>query len=154
MSPKARDRSDRPQSDRGEGGTDDDRRQDRGRSIAEWVSVGISLAIVLALAGLVVYQYLVGGTRPPLVVVTPQLDAIRREADAYYLPVEVVNRGDKTAEDVRVLLSLSSDQGARQSAELGVDFLAGGETARWTVVFREDPSRGRLTVDMLSFLEP
>ena len=133
----------------GDGG----RRRDA-RSVAEWVSLAISATIVAGLVGLVLYQHLARGDRPPSIDVRPQLEAVRGEAEAYYLPVEIANRGDRTAEDVRVQLVLSADQGRRQAAELRIDFLPGGGTASGTAVFQDDPARGRLAVEMLSFLEP
>lgn len=131
-----------------------ERTGDRARSIAEWTSLGISLSILLVLVGLVGYEAVAGGTRPPMIEVTPRLDAIRRANDAYHVPIEITNGGDATAEDVRVRVSLGSDDGEREATELLVPFLAGGATANGTAAFRADPAQRRLTVDGISFLEP
>ena len=139
---------------RAEGGKQRDEKQSGCRSAAEWTSLGISAAIVLLLVGLVAYQQLTGGSRPPTIDVMPRLDQVRRADDAYYVPVDIANRGDLTAQDVRVRLSHASDRGRQQSSELRVDYLAGGATTHGTVVFRDDPSQGSLGVDMLSFLQP
>jgi uncharacterized protein (TIGR02588 family) len=127
---------------------------DRRRSVAEWTSLGISLTILLVLAGLVGYEAIVAGGRPPVIEVTPRLEAVRRVGDAYYLPIEIANSGEETAEDVRVRLSLASAGGEREATELLVPFLAGGATANATAAFRADPAAGGLTVDGVSFLEP
>lgn len=136
---------------RGEAGGEEPR---PGRSAAEWASLGISLTIVLILVGLMSFQQFAGGSRPPTIEGTPRMERVRRAGDAYYVPVEIANRGDLTAEDVRVRLSHASDGGRQQSSELHLDYLAGGAIAKGTVVFGEDPARGALAVDMLSFLEP
>jgi uncharacterized protein (TIGR02588 family) len=125
-----------------------------GRTAAEWTTLGISTAIVLALVGLVLYEDVAGGKQPPVIEVHPRLEAVRHEAGTYYLPVEIRNRGDTAAEDVRVHIALTTDRNQRQSSELRTDFLAGGASIRGVVAFQEDPSRGSLTIDGLSFLEP
>ena len=139
-----------------EGNESDARTQqesDQGRSLAEWVTFGICLAILVALVGLVTFADFRGEERPPTVEVTPALDAVRHEGDRYYLPVQIRNQGDQTAEDVRVRLSLTSGDGEIESADVTVPFLAGRETARATVVFRKDPAQGSLTY-AIGFLEP
>lgn len=125
-----------------------------GRSAAEWTSFGISLAIVLALVGLVGYLQFSRGSRPPTIDVAPRLDRVRQIGDVYYVPIDVANGGDLTAQDVRIVLAHASDGDRVQSSELRFEYLAGGETARGTVSFRQDPSRGSVGVDTLSFLEP
>jgi uncharacterized protein (TIGR02588 family) len=108
---------------------------------------------MLTVAGLLGYQHVVDGTRPAVVEVEPRLADVRREAEVYYLPVEVINRGDLTAGDVRVRLRLASEA-SQEFADLLIPLLAGGATAHGTAVFRADPSAGRLAVDSLSFPQP
>lgn len=127
---------------------------DQGRSRAEWVSLGMSGAIVLALIGLVTYEHFAYGTEPAIIVAEPRLDELRPAANAYYLPVMVTNRGGQVAEAVIVRVSLQAGQGEPESSELTIDFLAGRASAEGTAVFREDPSRGRLTASVLSYLQP
>lgn len=125
-----------------------------GRSVAEWTTLGISVAILLVVIGLVGYQQLFGASQPAAIEVTPRLQQVRQEGGAYYLPVEVTNKGDKTAEDVRIEVSLSPDGRQKTSSELRTMFLAGHETSRGTVVFGEDPRRGALTTEVISYLQP
>lgn len=125
-----------------------------GRSIAEWATLGISVAILLIVIGLVSYQHLLGGSQSAAIEVNPQLQQVRQEGDAYYLPVEVINKGDKTAEDVRVEVSLLSEGSREMSAQLRITFLAGHETSRGTAVFGKDPREGALTTEVMSYLQP
>lgn len=126
-----------------------------GRSVAEWTTLGISVAILLVVVGLVGYQQLFGASQPAAIEVTPRLQQVRQEGDAYYLQVDVTNKGDRTAEDVRVEVSLTSDgRHQKMSSELRIMFLAGHETSRGTVVFGEDPRRGVLTTEVVSYLQP
>ncbi len=140
--------------DESDAGHQRDKRQGSGRSIAEWTTLGISATIVLVFIGLVSYQYLAGGDRPPVVEVAPQLQSVRQVGDAYYLPVKITNEGDRTAEDVSVELSLTLEEGKEVSSRFHIGFLAGHETVWGTAVFREDPSGGEVTVDVVSFLRP
>ena len=138
----------------GGGNGQQEKRQSSGRSGAEWTTLSISTAILLILIGLISYQYLAGSNQPAHIEVRPQLQQVRQAGDRYYLPVEVTNTGDKTAEDVRVGVSLTSAGSGKASSQLRFMFLAGHETSRGTVVFKEDPSKGDLSVDAVSFLQP
>jgi uncharacterized protein (TIGR02588 family) len=126
-------------------------RGQRGRSVAEWTTLIIGAALILALVGLVTYLYVSGDNRPPVVEATPLDREIRREEGAYYVPIEVTNQGGRTAEDVVIQAELSTGAGAPEVTEFTIDFLAGGETAAGTVVFFTDPSAGELTVGVASF---
>ena len=128
-------------------------RQDPGRSTAEWVTLGISVAIVLGVVLLVIYTSLKGEDEPATIEVQPQLEQVRQVQDAYYLPVTITNRGDRTAEDIQVHLSLTGGTGEPPSTQFTIRFLAAGERAEAVVVFREDPSQGTLTTT-ISFIEP
>jgi uncharacterized protein (TIGR02588 family) len=128
-------------------------RRNQGRSAAEWTTLTISLAVIAALVGLITYLYLSGEGEPAVIEVRPDLASVRHVDGAYYLPVAVTNRGDRTAEDVRVTVTLTGEDGAQESAEVSFRFLAGGETGAATVVFRGDPARGTLA-SVVSYLNP
>lgn len=117
----------------------------RQRSKAEWISLLISVAILLALVGGLVYEMLAHNSRPPSIQVQPLMEEVRHEGDSYYLSVDVSNMGDKTAESVEVMLSLDSGEGEPETMQFQIQFLDGGETDNQTVIFRNDPSQGELT---------
>ena len=79
---------------------------------------------------------------------------MRHEGESYYLPVEVTNRGGRTAEEVVVQAELVGSDGSAEESEFTLDFLAGGETREGTAVFATDPSTGELTIDVASFQSP
>jgi len=122
-----------------------DEGQEKKRTAAEWVTLSLSVLIVLALAGLVIYQQMVRGTEPPSIEVMPKLEEMRQEGDAYYVPIEVTNKGETTAEDIEVQLSLDTGEGQPETAAFTLKFLAGAESESQTVVFQSDPSKGKLT---------
>jgi uncharacterized protein (TIGR02588 family) len=127
--------------------------RDAGRSAAEWTTLAISLAIVLGLVGLLVADEVTRGSAPPIIEVSPQLDAVRSAGGAYYLPIAVVNRGDLPAQDVQVQVFLADGQGAKEFASFRIDFLAGGESRDVVVAFGQDPARATLT-NVVGFREP
>ena len=129
-------------------------RERSGRSVAEWTTLAIGAVLILALVGLVTYLYVSGDNRPPVVAATPLDQEIRHEEGTYYVPIEVTNRGDRTAEEVVVQAELSTGEGAPEVSEFTIDFLAGGETAEGTVAFSADPSAGELMVGVVSFRSP
>ncbi|HEY0070761.1 MAG TPA: hypothetical protein VGE04_12415 [Chloroflexia bacterium] len=115
------------------------------RTTAEWVSLLISVAIVLALVGGLVYQVFAGGNRPPTIEVKPLMEEVRHEGDSYYLSLDVTNNGDRTAENVEVMLSLDTGEGDPETMQFQIQFLDGGETENQTVIFQNDPGKGELT---------
>ncbi|MDP8949629.1 MAG: TIGR02588 family protein [Actinomycetota bacterium] len=125
-----------------------------GQSVAEWTTLGISVVVLLVLIGLVGYEYFTSGTQPPVIEVRPQVREVREVDGTYYLPVEVINEGERTAEDVKVRVSLTSDEGERESSLFTIGFLAGKDTEQEVVVFEESPTGGNLAADVESFRKP
>lgn len=144
--------SERPE-DQGDGGSRPPPEEEGRRSIAEWTTLGISVLILAVLAAVIGYQYVAGEDLPATIMVAPQQDKLRTENDAYYLPVEIRNSGDRTAEDLTVSFSLRDSGGAVESAEISIAFLAGRETVEAVLVFRHDPAAGELT-HVSSFISP
>ena len=126
----------------------------KGRTVAEWTTLGISLAILGLVFASVTWLWVRDNAAPATIEVTPVTEALRHEGDAWYLPLEVVNEGDATAEDVIVEATLDSGQGEPETAEITVTFLASGETAHGTAIFTSDPTAGDLTIRPVSFKEP
>lgn len=113
----------------------------RPTTAAEWVTFAIALAVVLAVVGAIASQ--VSSTAPPAPVV--EVGDVEERGGRFVVPVEVVNRGDRTAQDVQVTATLTLDDGEVTSDHL-VDFLAGGERSELEFVFEEDPADGELDV--------
>jgi uncharacterized protein (TIGR02588 family) len=124
------------------------------RSAAEWTTLGISVAVVLAVVGLISVLQVRSGDDAPTIVVEPVMAAAREEGGSHYLPVDVRNTGARTAQDVRVQAELDTGSGTPTTAEFTIAFLAGGDTMQGTFIFSEDPGQGTLTVEATSYLEP
>ena len=126
----------------------------QGRSTAEWTTLLVSLAVLLAVAGLITYLYAVDGNDEPVIEIEPRFAELRRVGDAYYLPVRVTNTGDETAADVRIVGELPTDSGEPETSELEFTFLAGQETAGGTMVFSREPAEAELRLLPASFQDP
>lgn len=137
------DNRDRDKTQAKEGPQDGGEKQER--TTAEWVSLFVSLALVLALVGGLVYQIFARGSRPPIIEVKPLMEEVRQEGDSYYLSLDITNNGDRTAENVEVMLSLDTGEGDPETMQFQVQFLDGGETENQTVIFRNNPTEGELT---------
>lgn len=135
-----------------------DRAPDAGQnqSTAEWVTLGLSVAVVLLLVALISYQHLTGSGEEPIVRAEPRLTGLRHDNGWYYLEVAVTNRGDLTAQEVRVQVTLAPRQagGEPETGEFVVQFLAGGATKSGIIAFRNDPSQGEVTIESISFIVP
>lgn len=120
------------------------------REVSEIVTLAVSIAVVAALVGGVLYVQLARGDRLPAIEATALLEEVRVEGDRYYLPVEIENTGDQAAEDVLVIvLQRVGDEDVEH--ELLIDYLAGHGTADATAVLTEDPRSAEVTIEVRTF---
>lgn len=127
--------------------------QAQGRSLAEWVSAGIAAAILLAVAGLVLFVWFTPPAGPPVIIVT-QTGDIREVEGQFYVPFEVKNVGDSTADAVQVLAELRVNGEVVEQGEQQFDFLSGSETEKGAFVFTQDPREGELQLSVGSYKVP
>lgn len=125
-----------------------------GRSTVEWITLGISGAVLLAILGTITWLSFRGPETPPVITVEPNMEQLRRDESGFYLPVVISNTGDTTVADAIVQAELDTGSGQPETAEVTVDFLDGSETVAATFVFREDPASGELTTGVTSYKEP
>ena len=125
--------------------------QERDRTPAEWVTFIISLVVLVAFIGLVTRE-LLSGDDPPAPVAAQSGPA--REVDGtFFVPVEVVNGGDRTAADVQVTAELTVD-GNTTGGDQVLNFLGGGERRELSFAFPVDPTSGDLVVRVTGYAEP
>ena len=127
--------------------------EERQTPAAEKFTLGLSILILLVVVGLIIYQALAGGSQPATFAVSPKFAQLREEGDLYYLPVEVTNQGNRTAEDVTVSFTLQTPGDNAESSSFTIRFLAGGATAQGVVVFRSLPTEDELS-HTLSYVRP
>lgn len=123
------------------------------RSPAEWITFTIASLILLAIAGLVVYEWLAKIKQPPLLSVT--LSATTREVQGnYYIPFVVKNSGGETAESVQVIAELRVNGEVEETGEQQIDFLSSGETEAGAFIFTRNPRNGELVLRVASYKSP
>lgn len=129
-----------------------ERRRSKGRTAAEWATLIASMLIVGGLLVLVGAQYL-GEQSPAAITVTPLLDETREESGVHYLPLEIRNTGERTAEDIVVRVTVREGD-REESAEITVRILAGGGTEEAVAAFTIPPTRGNVEARVVGYLRP
>lgn len=120
------------------------------RSVAEWTTFVVAVAILVGLAGLIISE--ARSTNLPAEPVA-HVGVTRRVRDQWHVTVTVENRGRLAAEQVQVVASLERD-GETTEGDQVVDFLAGKDEAELVFVFQDDPRDGELSADVTGFSVP
>jgi uncharacterized protein (TIGR02588 family) len=123
------------------------------RTVVEWVTFGIASSILGGIIGLVVYTGLNNKQQPPLIYIT-QKQVTFKSNKQYYVPFEIVNRGNKTAESVQVLAELKLNNQIEETGEQQIDFLSSGEKEEGAFIFTQDPRQGQLKIRVASYKLP
>lgn len=126
----------------------------QGRPAAEWITLGLSIAVVALVVGLASWLYLRSDDEPPIIVVETMLDDVRQADGDWYLPIEIRNEGDRTVANAIVQGELDTGDGDPQVAEITITYLAEGERTGATFVFADSPSSGTLTIRVTSYTDP
>lgn len=121
------------------------------RSVAEWVTFAVSVAILLALVGLIGVE--AGEPDRPALPRVVETGPVERHGETFLVPVTVRNEGGATAEAVQVVAELTIGDQVIE-ADQTVEFLARDETAEVAFVFDEDPADGTLDVRVTGFTVP
>ncbi|MEL6604466.1 MAG: TIGR02588 family protein [Cyanobacteria bacterium J06614_10] len=122
----------------------------KARSLAEWITLTISTLVLLAIVGLVLYDWQLTKNLPPAFQI--QLtEAPRLTENRYYVPFTLKNTGGQIARTVQVIAELHLPDGQDETGEQQFDFLSGNERKKGSFVFEHNPQTGDLTVRVASF---
>ncbi len=121
------------------------------RTRPEWVTFGVSALILVVVVGLLVVRAF--HTDAAAAPVADRPGTVKEVSGQFFVPIEIVNRGDLGAAEVQVVAELTID-GQTTSSDQVVDFLGGGETQELTFVFAENPADGALVITVAGFAEP
>ena len=115
------------------------RKASRLRKLAEWVSLGVSLCLILGIAGFLLYETLRSSAPHPIVRTRLLHQEVKKVDGRFILPVEIQNRGERAIRLLRLEVSYTPPGGREETRELDVDYL--GEKSGQTVYlyFDEDP---------------
>lgn len=125
---------------------------DEARSIAEWVTLIVSVSVLAAMFAIVTYLYVAGDGDPVMIRTEAELNQIRVSDDAFHVPVTVVNDGDETAGNVQIQAELKIGD-ENETSEFSIMILAANDRETGIVAFSRDPRDGELTVRVASYTE-
>jgi uncharacterized protein (TIGR02588 family) len=118
----------------------------------EWTVFFVSLAVVLATAGFLLWDAATAqGGAPDLRI---ELGAPQPGSGGFAVPVTVSNRGDETAEGVRVEVTLELPGAPAERAEIEMAFVPRRSQREGWVTFRRDPRQGRLSGRAVGYEKP
>jgi uncharacterized protein (TIGR02588 family) len=121
------------------------------KNALEWTVFGVGLILVMATAVYLVREAAARGSSPPELVVN--LGLPRQVAEGFHVPVTVVNRGERVAQDVSVTITLAVGA-EREEAVLTIAFLPHQSRRDGWVTFRGDPREGQLEVGPVGYASP
>jgi uncharacterized protein (TIGR02588 family) len=117
----------------------------------EWTVFGISLAMILSVVGLLVYQEVTGGDAPASLVA--HAGEPRETAGGYVVPVDVRNVGDTSAEEVQLQATLTWPGGSERGEAI-LPLVPYRSDRRAWIAFSHDPRGGEIRVRVLGYREP
>lgn len=124
------------------------------RTIAEWVTFSIALAILSVIVGLVIYIWKQEQAQQEIPkIFVSQEGQVQRQSGQYYVPFSVTNHGGITAESVQIVAELDVN-GKVESGEQQVDFLSSKEKEEGVFIFQQNPQQGKLTIRVASYKLP
>jgi uncharacterized protein (TIGR02588 family) len=125
----------------------------KSRSLAEWFSFAISLMILAAIVGLVIYRWVTTEAQPPVLSVKTEPE-IRQVEGQFYIPFTIANTGGDTVEVVEITAQLEVKGQVEEEGSQTIDFLSGGEVETGAFIFSRDPRQGSLTVRVTGYKLP
>ena len=118
-------------------------------STAEWISLGVSLIILLAFVGAIIWLWINQPTGPAQFNV--QRGEVRNETGLFHLPVTVTNTGGMAVGQVRVEGKLNN-QGQEEISVTTIEFLPVRSQEEVVLIFRNDPSGA--VIQVVSYQRP
>lgn len=122
------------------------------RTTAEKITTAISILLIALLAGAILYEgYATGQADPATLEVEVRSDEIEQRGDAFYVPVEIVNSGDETVEEVTVSIEVLDGETVVDEAETVIATLGEAESVTAMLVLTEDPSNLQIDAGVVTF---
>ena len=125
----------------------------KGRKNAlEWTVFGISAAILVAVAVLLLIDAVRESSDEPEIEITT--GNVTAKGDHFAVPVTVTNRGGQTAEGLRVEIALMKDGQDVEIAEVTFAFVPRASHREAWALFRNDPRAFTLQARAIGFEKP
>ncbi len=117
----------------------------------EWSVFALSALLITGVISFLVYESAAIGNAPPdihLQVGTPE-----PRTGYFAVPIEVINKGDHTAEGVHIEVALKTE-GQEETGDFEIAFLPRRGSREAWVTFKRDPSAGKLEARVLGYEKP
>ena len=121
------------------------------RPLLEWLVAGLGLIVTAAVLIVLGLAALAPASPPEL---SARAASVTRVSAGFRVEVEVRNSGRDTAAGVEVEGVLTPPVGLPETATATLDYVPGGGTETLTLLFREDPRRGRIALMVRGWSEP
>jgi uncharacterized protein (TIGR02588 family) len=110
-----------------------------GRKLAEWVSLGISILLIVGTAGYLIYQMFLPRSPYLRLTVKPLIAEVRQQGKQYILPVEVSNNGRRTIRELTVEVKQETPEGQQSTREIKIDYLGEKSRQKAYLTLEQDP---------------
>jgi uncharacterized protein (TIGR02588 family) len=110
-----------------------------GRKVAEWVTMGVSLVLVLGVAGFLVYEGMNGDGVFVEADVKVLVEQAVERGGKYVVPIRVENRARRTLKDFQVRVTYRSAGGEKESEDVVIDYVGEREGATVYVYIDRHP---------------
>jgi len=118
----------------------------------EWTIFAISLALICATLGVLVYEQRSLTNAPPSPQI--QLGQPKWRQSYFAVPVTVKNTGDQTAQNLQLEVDLVMPNGQRETGKVNLQYLPRRATRDAWVTFQQDPTKGKLEPRVLGYERP
>jgi uncharacterized protein (TIGR02588 family) len=119
------------------------------QSSAEWISLAVSLIVVLGFVAAILWLWINQPAGPPQFKI--ERGVVRNETELFHLPLTVTNIGGSAVGQVRVEGKLNNE-GREEIAVTTIDFLPVRAQEEIVLIFRSEPSQA--VVHVVSYSQP
>ena len=126
-------------------------KEHRGRKLAEWVSLGLSLLLILGIGGYLLTEAL--RTGEPFVVAEAHLqhDRTVKKGETYILPMEVRNMGEHALRELKVQVTYTPPGGEEETRDIDVTYLGASSSQTMYLYFKDDPKTLNIKAEPLVY---
>ena len=117
----------------------------------EWSVFALSALLIAAVISFLVYETATIGNAPPDIHV--QIGEPQPRTGYFAVPIQVLNKGDHTAEGVHVQVVLKAG-GNEETGDFEIAFLPRRGSREAWVTFKSDPRQGTLETRVLGYEKP
>lgn len=130
-----------------------DKRQDSGTPILEWIAAAIGLLLTLAMLGFIGWQAW-RSTGEEFPAIKLQVQRIVPATDGWIVEIVALNLSAATAAAVQIEGELTDGEHLVATSQATLDYIPGNSEQRGGLFFREDPRAHVLKVRALGYAKP